>query len=209
MPAKSPQTLPDLSREYAHWETSRPAVVGVDEVGRGCLAGPVVVAAVLLPAYSECLPGVKDSKKLSLKQREGLYESIKAQATRFSIGAASVAEIDRINILNATYLAMQRALRRIQPYDHALIDGRDTQKHDLGAHTAVIGGDQSCYSIACASILAKVIRDRLMRRLAHTYPGYAWETNAGYGTKAHLEALQQRGITPFHRRSYAPIKVYL
>lgn len=197
---------PDLSLEQSHWDHQRLRVVGVDEVGRGCLAGPVVTAAVLLPPDCQILPEVTDSKKLSGKQREALYEQIKAHSLSFSIGAASVAEIDKINILNATYLAMQRALRRIQPYDHALIDGNDTKKHDLGVHTAIIGGDQRCYSIACASIIAKVVRDRLMRQLAIKHPGYAWETNAGYGTKAHLNALDKLGITVWHRRSFAPIK---
>jgi len=204
MPTTKPQ--PDLSLEHSHWTCQRQRIVGVDEVGRGCLAGPVVTAAVLLPTDCQMLPDVTDSKKLTAKQREALYGKIKAQALRFSVGAASVAEIDEINILNATYLAMQRALQRIQPYDHALIDGKDTNKHDLGAYTAVIGGDQRCYSIACASIMAKVIRDRLMQQLATKHPGYAWETNAGYGTKAHLNALDTLGITPWHRRSFAPIK---
>lgn len=205
-PATAAQVQPDLTLERSHWACQRLRVVGVDEVGRGCLAGPVLAAALLLPPHCACLAQVRDSKKLTAKQRERLYEHIKNQALRFSIGVASVAEIDTINILNATYLAMQRALRRIQPYDHALLDGNDSKKHDLGAHTAVIGGDQHCYSIACASIVAKVIRDRLMRQLAKKHPGYGWESNAGYGTQAHLNALDTLGVTAWHRRSFAPIR---
>ncbi len=206
MPTTKGSMPPSLILEQSHWHNAEALVVGVDEVGRGCLSGPVLAAAVLLPPDCHPLPGVTDSKKLSLAQREKLYIQIKQQALRFCIGIASVAEIDRLNILNATYLAMQRALQRIQPYDHALIDGRDSKKHDLGKHTAVIGGDQRCYSIACASILAKVIRDRLMCRLAQKYPGYGWERNAGYGTQAHLHALDSLGVTPLHRHSFAPVK---
>jgi len=197
---------PDLSYERALWQQAYQRVIGVDEVGRGCLSGPVITAAVLLPPECTMLKQVTDSKKLTKNQREQLYPQIKAQALAFAIGAASVAEIEQINILNASYLAMQRAMTRLQPYDHALIDGLGTKKHDLGVHTAIIKGDQLSYSIACASIIAKVVRDRLMTNLAKRYPGYAWESNAGYGTKAHLAGLDEFGITPWHRRGFAPIK---
>ncbi|WP_407080038.1 ribonuclease HII [Candidatus Venteria ishoeyi] len=209
MKKKQSLAMPDLILENELWANGQLRVIGVDEVGRGCLSGPVLTAAVMLPPDTIPLAGVTDSKKLSLKQREAIYDNIKQQALAFAIGAASVAEIDRINILNATYLAMQRAMSRLQPWDHALIDGRDTKKHDLGVHTAVIGGDQKSYSIACASIIAKVVRDRLMRHLAVKNPGYGWETNAGYGTKAHLSGLEKLGATRWHRRSFAPVKKFI
>jgi ribonuclease HII len=198
--------LPSLELENKLWSKGYNYIVGIDEVGRGCLAGPVITAAVLIPRHCELLPKVNDSKKLSLKLREKLYLDIQTQAIDIKIGAASVREIEKINILNASYLAMQRALKRIYKCDHALIDGLDTHKFDFGTHTAVIGGDGLSYAIACASIIAKVTRDRLMRNLAKHYPGYAWETNMGYGTKAHLQGLETLGITPFHRRTYKPIQ---
>ena len=198
--------FPNLDVETKLWEKAYTKIVGVDEVGRGCLSGPVVAAAVLLPAYCQPISGVRDSKKLSLRQRESLYKAIKQQAVEITLGAASAAEIDQLNILNATYLAMRRALQRITVYDHALIDGKTSEKAQLGQHTAIIDGDYLCYSIACASIVAKVVRDCLMQQLAKRYPGYHWESNVGYGTKAHLHALAQLGLTPLHRRSFAPVK---
>jgi ribonuclease HII len=173
------------------------------------LSGPVLAAAVLLPAGCEPLAGVNDSKKLSPARREELYSQIKQQAAAFALGAASVEEIERINILHATWLAMRRALRRIGSYDHALIDGKGYQRANLGPHTAIIGGDRHSYAIACASIIAKVARDRLMARLALRYPGYGWERNAGYGTAEHCAALQRLGVTPLHRRGYAPVRQVL
>ncbi len=209
MKKSQPPPAPTLVFEESLWANGQNRVAGVDEVGRGCLSGPVVAAAVILPVHCTPLTGVADSKQLRPARREQLYHAIQAQAIAFAIGAAGVAEIDRLNILNATYLAMQRALARLGPYDHALIDGRDTRHHDLGQHTAIIGGDAQVYSIACASIIAKVVRDRLMARLALRYPGYAWERNAGYGTRAHLEGLQTLGVTPLHRRSFAPVRARL
>lgn len=200
---------PSLEFEQALWQQGLLRIAGIDEVGRGCISGPVIAAAVVLPVDCTPLEGVRDSKKLSLKQREAVYAKIKQQALGFAIGAASVEEIEHLNILHATYLAMQRALQRVQPVAHSLIDGRDNKKAQLGERTALVGGDQRCYSIACASIIAKVVRDRLMQQLALQYPGYAWERNAGYGTKAHLEALQELGVTPWHRRGYAPVQKVL
>ncbi len=122
-----------------------------------------------------------------------------------AVGAASVAEIDRINIYHASHLAMRRALRRIGAYDHVLVDGRRIAGFDdVGPHTAVVDGDALCYAIACASVVAKVTRDRLLARLALRHPGYGWERNAGYSTREHLEALRTLGVTPHHRRSFAP-----
>jgi len=201
--------MPDLSYEQALWDQGQQRVIGVDEVGRGCLSGPVITAAVMFAPDCEPLAWVRDSKKLSAKRREQLYPLIKQQAVCFAIGAASVAEIEQINILNASYLAMQRAMARLQPFDHALIDGKGTKKHDLGIHTPIIKGDDLSYSIACASIIAKVVRDRLMQQLAKRHPFYAWENNAGYGTKAHLAGMAQHGITRWHRASFAPVRKIL
>jgi ribonuclease HII len=201
-----PNPPPTLVLETQLWQQGMLRVAGVDEVGRGSLCGPVVAAAVLLPAHCHPIAGVKDSKKLSLRQRLTLDSQIRQQAVAIAIGAASVAEIEEHNILQATYLAMQRALARIGPYDHALIDGRAPKKVNLGPMTAVIDGDAIAYSIACASIVAKVRRDRLLGQLAKRHPGYGWETNAGYGTAQHLKAIQDLGLTPHHRRQFAPIR---
>lgn len=196
-----------LEREQALWDTGHARIAGVDEVGRGCLAGPVLAAAVILPPDCAPLPEVTDSKKLSAHRREALYPQIRAQAQAVALGMAGVAEIDRINILQATYLAMRRALARLPAHDFVLIDGRPPKDPTgFGPHQGVIGGDRKSYAIACASILAKVVRDRLMQRLARRHPGYGWEHNAGYGTQAHRDALQTLGITPLHRQSYAPVR---
>jgi ribonuclease HII len=120
-----------------------------------------------------------------------------------------VREINEINILRASHLAMQRALRRVAPYDHALIDGREIREIDLGPHTAIVDGDALAYSISCASIVAKVTRDRLMCRLAQRYPGYGWERNVGYATRTHLQGIRERGLTPFHRLAYAPVRAFI
>jgi ribonuclease HII len=191
--------------EQSLWKQGLLRVAGVDEAGLGCLAGPVVAAAVLLPLECEMLAGVRDSKLLSASQRSRLFEPICLSAIAIGIGTATVQEIEQVNVLQASYLAMQRALVRIAPYDHALVDGRPV-KVDLGSHTAIIDGDATCYAIACASIIAKVRRDRFMQRLAKRYPGYGWERNAGYGTQHHLSAIKTLGITPHHRRTYAPVQ---
>jgi ribonuclease HII len=128
------------------------------------------------------------------------------QAIAASVGIATVREIESINVLRASYLAMQRSLRRVQPYDHALIDGRPIKQAEMGKHTTIIDGDATSYAIACASIIAKVRRDRLMKRLAERYPGYGWEKNVGYGTKQHLQGIQTLGVTRHHRRTYTPVQ---
>ena len=177
-------------------------IAGVDEVGRGPLAGPVVVCAIVMPAVGRRIAGVNDSKRLTPAAREHVVGRILARAVAMGLGAASCREIDRLNILNATTLAMQRALARLpcEPH-HVIVDGRAVR--GLGVpHTAVVGGDGRCYAVACASIVAKVTRDRLMARLARRYPGYGWDENAGYGTPRHLEALGRLGATPHHRRSF-------
>jgi ribonuclease HII len=183
-----------------------PLLVGIDEVGRGPLAGPVVACAIVMPPTQRAIAGVDDSKQLDAATRERLAVRIREQALVVSIGAASVREVDRINIYHATVLAMRRALARVgpalgQPPDHVLIDGKPIRT--LGTpHTAVVKGDAKCYAIACASIIAKVTRDRLMHALAQRYGAYAWERNVGYGTAQHREALAEHGLTPHHRRSF-------
>lgn len=186
-------------------------MVGSDAVGIACLSGPVVAAAVAMPPGARRIPGVRDSKMLTRAQRELLYPKIMRRALAVGIGAASVAEIDRLNIYHATTLAMRRAICRIGNRDHVLIDGlriRDLEAH-VGAYTAMVHGDARCYSIAAASIVAKVVRDRLMARLALRYPGYDWEENVGYATPAHRRGIVERGVTPFHRRSFRRVKVAL
>lgn len=183
-----------------------PHIAGVDEVGRGPLAGPVVACVVVMPHTQRAIAGVNDSKQLTAAMRERLAVLIQARALVVSLGAASAREVDRLNIHHATILAMQRALSRVAtrlgcPPDHILVDGN--RLRTLGyPHTAVVKGDARCYAIACASIIAKVTRDRLMRRLAERYAGYAWERNVGYATRRHLEALAEQGLTPHHRRSF-------
>jgi ribonuclease HII len=182
-----------------------PLIAGVDEVGRGPLAGPVVACAVVMPPDTRAIRGVDDSKKLTAVEREKLAARIAERALSVSVGAASVREIDRLNIYHASVLAMRRALRRLKVTpDHVLVDGNRIRT--LGVeHTAVVGGDGCCHSIACASIVAKVTRDRLMRALARRHPHYRWETNAGYGTREHHAGLTSHGLTPHHRRSFAPV----
>jgi ribonuclease HII len=197
---------PGLEVELTFWAKGQLQIAGVDEAGLGSLCGPIVASAVLIPAHCTTIEGVRDSKLLSAVQRDRLFAQILQQATAVGVGIATVAEIEQINVLRASYLAMQRSLNRIKPYDHALIDGRAIKQADLGSHTTIINGDATSYAIACASIVAKVRRDRFMLRLAKRYPGYGWERNAGYGTKAHLAAIKEFGVTPYHRRTYAPIQ---
>jgi len=182
--------------------TVGPLIAGIDEVGRGPLAGPVVACAVVMPPDVRAIPGVDDSKQLTAAARERLAVKIRERALSFGIGAASVREIDRVNIYHATVIAMRRALSRLTVApNHVLVDGKAIRT--LGTpHTAIVGGDDKCYTIACASILAKVTRDRLMHALAPRYPTYAWETNVGYATSAHLGGLDAYGMTPHHRRSF-------
>ena len=175
---------------------------GCDEAGRGCLAGPVVAAAVILPNdYSHDI--LNDSKQLSAVKRERLRAEIEYNALDFGVGIVSNDEIDEINILNASFLAMHRAIDQLkQRPESLLIDGnRFKAYHDISHHT-IIKGDGKYYSIAAASILAKTYRDEIMKGLEKSFPGYGWAKNAGYPTKAHREAIRQLGITPYHRRSF-------
>jgi ribonuclease HII len=201
--------VPTLAREWALWRAGAQRVAGVDEVGMACLAGPVVAAALVVKPHCRKIPGVRDSKTLSLQQREKLYPEILKRCAAVSVGAASVPEINKLNIYHASHLAMWRALRRVQPVDHALIDGNNIRDMDLGPHTCVVDGDALSYAIASASIVAKVTRDRLMHRLALRYPGYGWEENVGYATPRHRRALREQGLTPFHRAAFGTVRLML
>lgn len=176
-------------------------ICGVDEAGRGPLAGPVCAAAVILPAHCD-IPGLNDSKKLSDKKRRELFPVIQEKAIAYGIAFATEQEIDEINILQATFLAMQRAIDQLEgKAAFALIDGN--RETDFGIPTmTVVGGDSKCASIAAASILAKVTRDDYMERLALEYPVYGFEVHKGYGTKRHYAALTEHGMCPAHRRSF-------
>lgn len=200
--------LPDFHLEQAAFARGVRIVAGVDEVGRGPLAGPVTAAAVVLDPQR--IPeGLNDSKRLSPTARDELAAQIRATA-RFAVAHASVAEIDTLNILQASHLAMRRALAALNPTpDHALIDGNRLPRDLSCSADAVIRGDACCLSIAAASILAKVERDRIMVALAREHPGYGWERNAGYPSPAHLAALGHLGVTPHHRRSFAPVRKIL
>ena len=176
-------------------------ICGVDEAGRGPLAGPVCAAAVILPDHLE-LPGLNDSKKLSDKKRRELFPLIKEQAIAYGIGLADEKEIDEINILQATYLAMERAIAQLEgKADLALIDGNRAKDFGLPVKT-VVKGDSLSASIAAASILAKVTRDDMMEAYAGEYPGYGFEIHKGYGTKAHYAALTEKGPSPIHRMTF-------
>ena len=185
-----------------------PLIAGVDEVGRGPLAGPVVACAVIMPPERRAMPGINDSKQLSEKKREKVIGKILANAIAVGIGAASVHEIDRLNILQASVLAVHRALRRLPVVpDHIVVDGRSVRTYDF-THTAVVHGDARCYSIACASIVAKITRDRVMRALSARYPVYKWDENVGYSTAWHLRSIVEHGITAHHRRSFLPVRQF-
>ena len=187
--------------EYSHFEKGIEIICGVDEAGRGPLAGPVCAAAVILPKGLE-IPGLNDSKKLSDKRRRELMPIIKEQALAYGIAFASHEEIDEINILRATFLAMERALAKLQiKPDLALIDGNRQKDFGINVET-VVKGDSRSANIAAASVLAKVTRDDYMEAMALQYPGYGFEIHKGYGTKAHYEALRNLGPSPIHRMTF-------
>jgi ribonuclease HII len=196
--------VPTLRFERNHWRQGQTRIVGVDEVGVAPACGPVVAAAVIMRPDCKRIPGVRDSKTLSAPQRERLAAIIRRRAVAVGVGAASVDEIDRLNIYHATHLAMRRAITRVGERDHVLVDGLRIRgfEDEVGPYTAIVDGDALCYSIACASVVAKVVRDRLMTRLALRHPGYGWEHNAGYATAEHRAAMEELGLTPFHRRSF-------
>lgn len=194
------------------WERARHAegfarIAGVDEAGVGPLAGPVVAAAVILSG-EEPLAGLNDSKTLSPQDRERLYAALVARGTRIGIGLADVAEIDRLNILQATRLAWRRAVMQLLPRpDYVLIDGRYRVDLPL-AQMPIVDGDAQCASIAAASIVAKVTRDRVMRDLDRRFPEFGFAGHKGYATPAHLAAIRRFGFSPVHRRSYLPMRVF-
>lgn len=200
---------PTLARERVVWAEEH-LLVGVDEAGRGPLAGPVVAAAVVFPSGCSCVRGLRDSKVLPASVRVRLADRIRSRVCGFGIGAASAHEIDRFNIRVATAIAMRRAIARLircsslaQPY-RILIDGLPLP--EIGyPHEALVDGDARCQSISAAAILAKTVRDALMRRLADRYPGYGWHTNVGYGTEEHQEGLRIQGPTRHHRLTFAPL----
>lgn len=214
--SRSAQGGPDLSLERRHGFDAGRVICGIDEVGRGPLAGPVLACAVILPPgglADDLARAINDSKALKKAMREQLAPAIRA-VCRVGLGSCDVDEIDRLNILQATLTAMARAvealggspgtLPQLAAPQLALVDGNKAPT--LACETVpVVGGDGKCLSIAAASIVAKVERDRLMEDLAKAFPGYGWERNAGYGTAEHLAALARLGVTPHHRRSFAPV----
>ena len=197
-------SAPNFRSERVCIKAGAQIVAGVDEVGRGPLAGPVTAAAVVLNPKN--MPkGLNDSKKLTAKMRDTLFDEIMAKA-QVSIAHATVDEIDKLNILYASHLAMERAVLGLKAKPcHALIDGNMIPKALCCPATAIVKGDARSLSIAAASIVAKVMRDRIMVDLAQQHPGYGWEKNAGYPTKAHRDALENLGVTPHHRRSFKPV----
>lgn len=197
---------PTLERETALWSAgSGHLVAGVDEAGRGPLAGPVVAAAVVFPPFCRPIRGLRDSKLVPPAKRARLAGVVRARALAIGVGAASVREIDRLNIRRAAILAMRRALARLPVIpDFVLVDGLPVP--ELGCpHQAIVDGDARCHSIAAASIVAKTVRDRLMELLALRHPSYAWASNKGYGTPEHIAALAALGFTAHHRRSFNPV----
>ena len=198
-------THPDMQYEKNALAEGHSRVCGIDEAGRGPLAGPVVAAAVILPPDFE-LPGLTDSKQLSARKRESLFEQLmQSPDVLKGIAQATVEEIDRMNILRATHLAMARAAQSIcPPPDFCLIDGLPVPGFPIDSRS-IVKGDAHCLSIAAASVLAKVTRDRIMRELHEQFPQYGWDHNAGYGTAQHMRAIEKYGITPHHRRSFAPV----
>lgn len=197
-----------LAYERGFWSRGLSRVAGLDEVGRGPLAGPVVAAAVVLPPDVR-IEGVTDSKALTREAREALDPRIREAALAVGLGAASAREIDRVNILTATRFAMERALARlrIEP-DHVVIDGLPMRSWER-PHDAVVEGDRIVHSIACASVVAKVCRDRVMRRLDARYPGYGWASNVGYATAEHRAAIDELGPTPHHRLTFGILQLSL
>ena len=195
--------MPDYVQEQIVIDRGARVVAGVDEAGRGPLAGPVTAAAVVLDP-GRMPEGLDDSKKLTARARDRLYDEIFAMA-QVSVAHATVEEIDGLNILYASHLAMERAVAGLGPVCHALIDGNMIPRSLVCPATALVKGDGRSLSIAAASIIAKVTRDRIMVDLAQQHPGYGWEKNAGYPTKLHRDALERLGVTPHHRRSFKTV----
>lgn len=209
MATKSPPDM--LAHERAAWAQGHPMVVGIDEVGRGPLAGPVTVAAVhfspeALTDWETEWAGLTDSKKLNAKKREDFHRRLRRHpGVRIVVASANVREVDKLNILRATHLAMKRAAKKHPAGSFFLVDGRPVPGLP-GKSESIVKGDFKSLSIAAASVVAKVTRDRLMKRLAKAFPAYGFETNMGYGTAAHLEALHEHGPCEHHRWSFEPVR---
>jgi ribonuclease HII len=203
--------VPTLRWERPLWRDGATRVVGVDEVGVAPTSGAVVAAAVILPPNCHRIPGVRDSKTMTALQRERLAPVVRRRAVAVGVGAASVADIDRLNIYHATHLAMRRAIARLGGHEHVLVDGNRIAdfEQQVGPYTAIVDGDARVYSIACASVVAKVVRDRMMAKLAARYPVYGWDRNQGYATKEHRDAIRAHGLTPHHRASWQAIQVLM
>jgi ribonuclease HII len=191
-------TVPSLRHERRLWNEGLTRVAGVDEVGVAPTCGAVVAAAVIMRPGCHRIPGVRDSKTLSLAQRERLAPLIRKRAVA----------IGQLNIYHATHLAMRRAIARLGGHEHVIVDGNRIVGFEaqVGPYSNVVDGDAKVYSIACASIVAKVVRDRMMAKLAARYPGYGWEHNQGYATRDHRDAIRAMGLTPFHRRSFLALQ---
>ncbi len=195
----------DFTVERGYFARGLTAVAGVDEAGRGPWAGPVIAAVVVVTPDSPWLEGIDDSKQLTRRRRENLAAAIVSTLVH-AVGGASVREVDRLNVRRAAALAMRRAITRLPAAaDVVVVDGPPLPELGL-VHDAMVDGDATCYAVACASIVAKTVRDRLMRKLGARYPDFGWEENAGYGTPAHRAALEARGPTAHHRRSFAPVR---
>jgi ribonuclease HII len=203
--------MPGLRYEHRLWMAGARRVVGVDEVGVAPTCGAVVAAAVIMPAHCKRIPGVRDSKMMTALQRERLAPVIRRRAVAVGVGAASVREIDQLNIYHATHLAMYRAIARLGGHDHVLVDGNRIAEFEahVGPYTNIVDGDDKVYSIACASVVAKVVRDRMMDRLHARYPMYGWDRNAGYATREHRAAIREHGLTPHHRTSWQAIQALM
>lgn len=206
--------IPSILLETSLWEQGFVNVAGVDEAGRGPLAGPVTAGAVMVHGEKQILTSVRDSKKMSEKQRETAFDQIKEQSSAFGIGIATNEEIDQLGIENATQKAMLMALEALQinfksTISYVIVDGSKTKPLQDYPHQRIKSGDAYHYSIAAASVLAKVTRDRIMKELAKEYPQYGFENHVGYGTKLHLEALRRYGPCSIHRKSFAPVRVAL
>ena len=197
--------LPNINIERSYQNHINGYICGIDEVGRGCLAGPVVAAAIILN-FDSIPIGINDSKKLSKKKRQNIYNDIKKEALDIAIGQASNIEIDQMNILNASLLAMKRAYKNLKtPTELALIDGNYSPKINCKTIN-IIKGDSKSLSIAAASIVAKQYRDKLMEEIGNKYPKYNFKNNAGYGTREHYKSIESNGLTEFHRKSFKLFK---
>jgi ribonuclease HII len=200
--------VPTLRHERRLVNEGLTLVDGVDEVGVAPTCGAVVAAAVIMAPGCHRIPGVRDSKTLSHLQRERLAPIIRRRAVAIGVGAASVREIDQLNIYHATHLAMRRAIARVGGHEHVLVDGNRIVgfEHEVGPYSNIVDGDAKVYSIACASVIAKTVRDGMMAKLAQRYPGYGWERNQGYAAREHREAIRRLGLTPHHRRSFLALQ---